>query len=426
MEKRLDYGRINQHEKLHDGRLRVMASFSRVGPLKYLKDGEIQEEHLTADELFREDSLDTAGTAWVTLGHPSVGFVTPKNSKRYAVGATGSKVIARKNDGLVDIVFMVGDEEAIEAIERKDNPIREVSAGYLCEMRRDGDRLYQTNRKYNHFALVERGRAGETVSLHLDGAPEWGVQIVERADDSDDRNFDSNRPVVDSLEKETSPMAKYRGIEMSDEAMKLVQDMEGDMATMKSDMAKMKKDSVDATHVIELTEARIKADARADALESKNKELEASLENKMDADQVKAEIKARLDAWGAAMPFLGKDAKFDSSDDVLTIQCKAISAQRPNLKLDKLATKYGENFPVYVQATFDSLEAPKTEESSTGKSGQRSDAFAAALAKAQVGGDRSGSSAERSDDDDSEQARYDADMEAVRKQIESAWKRGES
>ncbi|MEL6224565.1 MAG: DUF2213 domain-containing protein [Cyanobacteria bacterium J06627_8] len=429
MEKRLDYGRVSDWEKLDDGRLRVKASVSRVGTLDYrLPDGSTQTEHLTADELFKPTSLETAGLAPVTLGHPEVGMVTPANWRKYSVGATGSKVEARKHDGLVDVVFVVGDEEAIAAIE--EDGIREVSAGYTTELRSDGEKLYQTDRKYNHFALVKRGRAGETVRLHLDGAPDWGVQIVERNDESESaRNSEPNQRTNDSQHKETSPMAKYRGLDMSDETMKLVQDMEGQIESLKTDMEKMKtdmghskkKDEADAATVTQLTEARIKADARADAAEMKLKDLESKFEGKMDAAQVETEIKARLDAWSKAMPFLGKDATFDSSDSVLGIQLKAIAKQRPELNLDELKGKYGDDFPVYVQATFDALETPKSEAKS--EATQNSDAYDEAIKRAKVGGDRSGSSVDTREDAD-EQAKYDAAMKAIADAYEDAHKEG--
>ena len=192
---RFDRAPLSQCERLPDGRLRVRATFSRVGPLNYLRaDGTIQQEIVTADELFREDSLETAGLAPVTLGHPPDGMVTPKTWKKYAVGASGSTVLANRVDGLVDVVFVIGDEEAIEAVES--GKATEVSAGYstLVEARGDG-KFYQTNRQYNHLAIVERGRAGPGVRLHIDAADDWAV-MADEAELNNDAKADNETLVL--------------------------------------------------------------------------------------------------------------------------------------------------------------------------------------------------------------------------------------
>ena len=66
---RFDLAPIVNSEQLEDGRLRVRATFSKVGPLVYVDgNGNTRTEILEADELFRADSLETAGLAPVTLG----------------------------------------------------------------------------------------------------------------------------------------------------------------------------------------------------------------------------------------------------------------------------------------------------------------------------------------------------------------------
>ncbi|MEM9214067.1 MAG: DUF2213 domain-containing protein [Cyanobacteria bacterium P01_F01_bin.150] len=390
MAHRLDNGRINNWQKLDDGRLRVMASVSRVGDLEYrLPNGERQIESLTAEELFNADSLDTAATAPVTLTHPPE-FVTPKTWKKYNVGATGSQVFAKQDEGLVDIVFVVGDEEAIKAVE--EDGIREVSAGYTTELKADGEKIYQTNRRYNHFALVPKGRAGETVALHMDSCEELAVQITN----------------VDSDIHEKNEMKKYNGHEVSDAVYDMLKDMAEQLDMAKKDMGKkdatidsLKTDASDAQSYRDKYAA---AQAKVDSLEAENATLRSDLDGKMDASEVAKEIESRQTAWSAALPFLGSEAKLDASDDVLAIQLKAIKAVNPETKLDELATKWGDSFPVYVQATFDGLKVPTVEAK---PASLKTDAYAEAIAKATVGGDRSGASMQSAKTDEAEKQRLD-------------------
>lgn len=374
---RCDRARINDYEELPDGRLRVRATFSRVGPLQYLRgDGSLQTEYLEADELFRQDSLETAGLAPVTLGHPDEGFVTPKNWKKYAVGASGSTVIANRADGLVDVVFLVGDEEAIDSI--KQGKSNQVSAGYTTtvEQRHDG-RYYQTNRVYNHYALVKRGRAGPDVRVHFDGVDDFAVSI---------ENDDS----------EVKADMKYKGMEMSEDAMKAFKKMEEDMAQMKEDMKSMKAKADKAESVtIDQLQGEI------DGYKTKVDALESQLSERLDADQVTALATARLNAFEECKSFL-KEPKFDAALEPIEWRKAAIAAVNPKLNLDGKSDDY-------INGVFSTLQSMKATMSAKSDSKTAND-FKTALDMAATGG-HNGASGQRTDEDD---ARQDAeDIAAV-------------
>lgn len=397
---RLDKGKIQSWQKMDDGRLRVMATISRVGELEYqMPNGEIQVETLTADELFNADSLDTAATAPVTLNHPPH-FVTADNWKQYVVGSTGSQVFAKTDEGLVDIVFVIGEKGAIDAVEK--DGIREVSAGYTTKHKKDKSRIYQTERRYNHFALVPKGRAGKTVALHMDSLDEeLGIQI------------DYTQPKVDA------PMKKYNGHDVSDAVYDMLTDMAGQLDKYKGDAAiseatitTLRADAIEATTYKEKWAA---AQAQADSFLTENESLKQSLEGKMDASEISAELSMRLDAWSKAIPFLPEGSNLDSSDDVLSIQLKAINAIKPDLPLEAKAQEYGDAFPVYVQATFDALETP----SKNIPTPSNDNAWTESLKRAQAGGDRSGASIQDKKVDSQEQTRLD-DMA----KLEAMYKRG--
>ena len=57
---RIDKVPIVHYEELEDGWLKVVASFSRTGPLTYFDQaGQAIQEYLTAEELYDEESLAT-------------------------------------------------------------------------------------------------------------------------------------------------------------------------------------------------------------------------------------------------------------------------------------------------------------------------------------------------------------------------------
>ncbi len=362
---RIDRAPITKHEKLPDGRLRVMATFSRVGPLDYLRaDGSIQTEYVTADELFRQDSLDTAALAPVTLGHPDVGLVTPQNWKKYAVGSSGSTITARQDAGLVDVVYVINDADAIEAVEsgRAD----QVSMGYQTVVERRDDKFYQTNRKYNHHALVPRGRAGASVKVHMDSGEDFAVQV--------------------NNDKEDIQMPKIKGVEVAQLVFDEYQAVLDERNTLKTDAAKYKADA----------EQLPKVTAERDVLQAKVDSQAQELKTKMDSAEVTQAAQARLDAFANAKPYLPKETKFDAKVAPIEWMKQALTAANPKLKLDGKSDEY-------VTAGFEMLATLGTSETQRQK---RTDDVKATLDAAAAGGDRSGPSLERSDED------WDAQMKA--------------
>lgn len=390
---RFDRAPISKSEKLPDGRLRVWATFSRVGPLRYVdSEGQQRVEYVTAEELFKTDSLETAGLAPVTLGHPKDGMVTPDNWQKYSVGASGSTIKANPENGVVDVVFVVGAREALDRVDAGE--ITEVSAGYtaVVEQRADG-KFYQTDRKYNHLALVERGRAGPDVKLHLDAADDWAIQTFD----------DCSTPRKD--------MKTYKGMEMSEDAVKAFQDMEDKLEKITADMAGMKekKDSAESELLTTVTAERDMLQGRVDSLTKER-------DSRMDAATVESKAQAlaqeKFDAFQAASPYLA-EPKFDAAVTPLDWKKQAIAAANPSLKLD------GKD-ESYVNAAFDMLEQFGAQQR-TDK--QRADEFKQTLETAQVGGRKSGqASLTRQDATDDEEAQFRADRESATAAY--CWKEG--
>jgi hypothetical protein len=450
---RFDSTPISSWEKLWDGRLRVKATFSKVGPLAYVKpDGSTQIEIVPAEELFRQDSLETAAMAAVTLNHPPEGIVTPRTWKKYNVGASGSRVEARMDEGLVEVVYVIGDEEAIKAVQEGD--VSEVSVGYQVTLDRREDGLYQTNRQYNHHALVPKGRAGASVRLHYDNAddsPEFRIDAAEDVAWLCDADMGGESPVPEqpeqpeeddegpeieieiSADKKTKPrrrgdsmtttntdankgkgkggMVEYRGMEMSEDAMKAMKDLETQVDGMGKGKAKggkmttykgfeMSEDAVEAMKELENQvdmgcgggkgkKMDSAIEAERDMLKARVDSLQSELDNRLDAAAVETLAQAKLNAFTAASPYLPADTRFDAALSPVDWKRQAIAAASPNLNLD------GKD-EAYITAAFDVLSTT-----------QRGDAFKAAASAAQVGGHRE-SSLNVDADIDEEQIRKDA------------------
>jgi hypothetical protein len=122
------------------------------------------------------------------LLHPEE-FVDAENAKDFSTGTIDPEVEWETThaDGFVRVRGTVQRADAVKAIE---DGMQELSAGYTAELdmtpgvwtdAEGAEHRYdaiQRNIRYNHLAIVPRGRAGRDVKLRLDGA---AIQI-ERAD----------------------------------------------------------------------------------------------------------------------------------------------------------------------------------------------------------------------------------------------------
>lgn len=334
---RIDSGVIHKSEKTREGFLRFYANFSKVGALRYLKaDGTVQVEHVTADELFRDDSLETASLQPITLKHPEGGLVTPENSREYQRGLTGDRII--KNYPYATIVGVATDRETIDAIESGTN---QISAGYTCKVRQRSDGTYeQYDRVYNHIAVVPVGRAGADVCIHLDSEDDIAVQIDEGMTEA--TNIEST--LIDR--KDSTPMAivtlgnRTYSIEGNDASL-LADAIADTLTTHTSALSSAQTQATEATQRADSAEGKLAAvTAEKEQLAAKLSEAESS---RMDADQVSTEVNARLDAWGKVLPVLRADkADFqpDYSLPVAEIQKLAIAAKLPHLKLDGKSVEF--------------------------------------------------------------------------------------
>jgi hypothetical protein len=178
---RTDSAQLAPLPKSSAGYLRVPPSrLTRVGVFAYTQpDGTVRRELRHPDHVFAPESLDTLRFAPVTHKHP--GDLDATKAREHARGTVGDSVT--HDDEAVLAPVGIFDAELIEAIEAGES---ELSCGYHCEFdatpgvwngqEYDG---MQTNIRYNHWAVVPRGRAGRDVALKLDAAQEVKMASIK-------------------------------------------------------------------------------------------------------------------------------------------------------------------------------------------------------------------------------------------------------
>lgn len=169
--KRFDRGELQKPVRLDNGFLRVDAYLTRTGVFEYLNaDGSSRREYRPPAEVFHADALASLERAPVTNDHPKEGHVNSKNRRSVSVGTTSG---VRQDGSKVAGSLQVEDADAVADV---DAGKQEVSCGYSADLDEipgispEGERYdcVQKNIRYNHVALVSRGRAGPEVRIRMD------------------------------------------------------------------------------------------------------------------------------------------------------------------------------------------------------------------------------------------------------------------
>lgn len=188
-------GTLGKIARTPQGGIRAPAALTRSGIFEYeTPDGKIRREYRDDAEVFDEEGLASLTDAPVTNLHPT-NMVNAKTFASVAVGHVSGAV--RKDGDKITADLVIQDDYTITLIEKGDR--REISCGYTCEIdptpgTTPGGERYdarQTKIRYNHVALVPRGRAGREVSLRLDsegnqknplGVEDKSFMTIERID----------------------------------------------------------------------------------------------------------------------------------------------------------------------------------------------------------------------------------------------------
>lgn len=338
---RLDNGTVKRYERTDEGYLRIYATVSRVGELSYRNtDGTERIEVLSRDELFNQDSLDSASMKPITLLHPPEP-VGPKNVDRYMVGMNSHKLI--QDGDFLQVVATITRQDAIDAIEAG---AREISAGYSVNVEQRADGKYsQINRRYNHFAIVPKGRAGSDVRIHMDAA-DFAYQVGEQSSEKSSTVPRSVKPRrEDAKPMAQIPIGKRIYNVDGDDAPKLadaianiqerIDELEAQASTLGAEKTSLEQKVTKVAGDLASSEAAL--ESTKGELEGTRTKLDAAEKQRTDADTIASEVQSRLDIWSQVLPTFRKDnAEFapDYSKPVEEVKKDYLAIANPELKLD--------------------------------------------------------------------------------------------
>lgn len=278
-----------------EGFIRDAPIVGRTGILHYLNaDGSDRYEYRPPEEAFDEESLASLMGKPITVGHKAM--VNAGNAA--SVAPIGTVLTAGRQDGdtiRADIVIYDLPTSA-----------RELSCGYTLDLDEtpgttpDGKHYDAVQRhiRYNHVAVVPRGRAG-IARLNMDGA-----QVFE---EEGDRPMEKIR-VDNGLEYDAAP-----------EVAQYVRSLEKNVKQLRADADK--------------------AQAKCDALESDLKKEKEGREadKKAHEDAMKTAVKERVALLAAAA-----DHKVEKADEMTNLEIKkaVIKSVRGDMDLEGKSADY--------------------------------------------------------------------------------------
>lgn len=292
--------------KTDEGYLDGDAIITRTGVFVYrnpLTGQVVSRELRHPDDVFKKDSLDTLKMVPITNRHPNTD-VNAKNAKRFTVGTTGENVRHDSQDVMNNI--KITDQQTIQDIE---NGRQELSAGYFTNIIKE-DGIYngekydhrQTDIRYNHVAVTEKGRAGESVRLNFDSIDEISDEdILEYTESTKQSEVSMVKLKIDSCEYDVPQEVLNHVNKQNSQIQSLTGERDG---------FKLKCDAFE------------KLDINA---------------------EIAAGVKERKEVEAAATSILGKDFKTDGLDNK-AIKEAIIKKCSPDLKLDSESEDYLDGF----------------------------------------------------------------------------------
>lgn len=290
---RFDRGELLPPTVREDGTLLLSGRVAKPGILVYRDArGGTRRELVLAEDLHKADSLGTLGRAPVTLEHPAT-EVTPDNVGQVGVGDVDGEVFVEEA-GFVTVHLAVRRRDAIDAIRAGKV---ELSPGYRVTIdetpgvhpvfgRYDA---IQRDRRYNHLAIVDRARGGESVRLRVDGA---AYQVPDEGAPEMNPRLLTLLAALDVARTDSEDLDLTKAGERVDALLKA----NVDLSQLQEDFAEMK--------------------AQLDAMTGERDALKAQLDAMHAEEQAKADAadRARLDGYRET---LGIEAAEDEANAAL-------------------------------------------------------------------------------------------------------------
>ena len=329
---RFDRNPLPKVSKTKEGYIKGMAIVTRTGIFKYVDNqGNIRLELRHPDQVLEAESLESLKQIPITVEHPTV-LVDSTNAKNLSVGLTGETV---KVDG--ENIKTTVTITALDGINAVDNGKEELSLGYTLDLEEE-EGVYngqpythrQKNIRYNHLAIVERGRAGANARLNFD-------------------SFEYAMIVDENITHERENMVKINIDNV---------DVEVDEAVKKA------YDNLNARLDAE-TKAKSDIQKEIDSLKAKLDEKEEELKSakEMNSDSAVSEkAKARVELIAKAGKVVNIDGLYDLSDR--EIKLSVIKSRYDSLDLtDKSDDYVSARFDAICEALTNNDEAIKKQQS---------------------------------------------------------------
>lgn len=265
----LDRAIVGGLKKTQEGYLVATAKVARTGIQDYHAselgmDGDrIVKILRPASEVFSTDSLASLTRVPVTVDHPAES-VTADNWKDLAVGEVGDSY-ARDGEWIV-VNPMIKDGAALLKAETTH---REISMGYTADLRdaapETGADYEMHNIKFNHLAIVPKGRAGSQARF---GDAQWGATPINLNDRKDS--------TLDMVKLMVGDKAVQVAASDADIVTGLVRDHAAAIATKDTKIGELTAELADANakvltdaQVADLVAAKVEADKKLEAVKAK-------------------------------------------------------------------------------------------------------------------------------------------------------------
>ena len=328
--------------KTDEGFVRDAPIIGRTGILEYRNvDGSIRREYRPPQEAFNVDSLASIRGKPITLGHH--GLVSSANYRE--TKPVGTVISDGRQDG--------NNIRADVVIYSLDTDDRELSCGYQTELdetpgvTEDGEHYdaIQRNIRYNHLAIVPRGRAGNA-RLNMDGEQILDMEVKEMSKIKLDNDIEYDVPAeVESAFKgmtEKADEQKKAFDELSakhDSAMAEIEKLKAEAEKREADF-KAKFDEAVATTIELRTIASKHGIEKAD--EMSNEEIKKAV-------VMKVHPKLNLDGKSAEYIEVAFDLAKDTEvqhEDAMAEQRKAMGGVAPThedeMDLEKVKAEFME------------------------------------------------------------------------------------
>lgn len=214
-------------------------------------------------EVFSKDALASLSRVPVTLNHPDVP-VTADNWKDLAVGEVGDNIM-RDGEWIV-VNPMIKDAKALIAAETTH---KEISMGYTAELvdaaPDSGADFDMVNVRFNHLALVPKGRAGS--QARIGDAAKWGVSPVTVEDNQMTVELKTVILGDASVEVKASDAATVAAI-LKDHKT-IVDAKDGEIGRLTAELADAQSKVLTDAQIADMVEAKVEADKKLEAVRAK-------------------------------------------------------------------------------------------------------------------------------------------------------------